>query len=128
MKHYREQSHKDRNAKLHRMTGGHSDEKADRALVHKMVKSDALTGKAKGGRAHTSHARTVRPASAPMAMAPGAGQPMGQPSAGLGAMASPPLKKGGRACRAHGGRVTKHHMTAGAESGVGRLEKIGKRP
>ena len=42
----------DYEARSHESTGAHhSDEKEDRALVKKMVKSDALTGKSYGGRA-----------------------------------------------------------------------------
>lgn len=37
-------------------------------------------------------------------------------------------KKEGKTERARGGRLTHHEMTAGAATGVGRLEKIGEKP
>lgn len=50
---YKEEAAKSHKEKTHRLSGGssHSDEAADRALVHKMVKPKSLTGKASGGKA-----------------------------------------------------------------------------
>ena len=50
---YKKEAHASHAAKTHRMArGGHPDAAADRALVNRMVKPDALTGKAKGGTCH----------------------------------------------------------------------------
>ena len=40
---------KSHNEKMHKMIGKHPDAKEDRSLVRKMVKPDALTGKAACG-------------------------------------------------------------------------------
>jgi len=125
MKQYKAQADKDRNGKMKRMAGGHADEKADRALVHKMVKPAALSGKAKGGKVKAPRGQaSARVGSAPMAggaLSSNAPAPASaSQSMGLAAMQQPSYKRGGK--------VKKHHMTAGSESGVGRLQKIGRKP
>ena len=130
MKELKEAAHKAHSAKTARMTG-HSDEKEDRGLVKKMVKPAALTGKAKGGTAKKGKTQVnvlVGQPSAPAA--PSAAPRAAMPAPAAGAMpatagAPPGLRKcGGAAKKARGGKV---HMTAGADSGIGRLEKNHKR-
>ena len=141
---YKAEAHASHAAKTKRLTG-HSDEKADRALVHKMVKPKALTGKAKGGECHANggpakhkKAKTqvnvivpqspARAVPVPVGPAPGAG-PAPMPSRGPAPVAPagapmPAAKRGGKIKRASGGSVMKiHGYDAGAGSGEGRIEK-----
>ncbi len=144
MKDLKAQVAKSHAGKMSRMLGGHTDEKADRALVKKMVKQDALTGKANGGRAkktpHTSVNVLVAPRGDAAHAAPlpvSGGQAPGQmvtppsrpvaPAVPAGPMPGgmPVAKRGGKISkRANGGGL--HMLTgydAGAGSGEGRLEK-----
>lgn len=102
---------KSHNEKMHRMIGKHPDAKEDKALVRKMVKPDALTGKAAcggamkradGGRAKGGAAKDKKGGKGPninIAIAPRnggdrAGMPPASPMAaapGAGPMPSRPL-------------------------------------
>ena len=142
MKHFKEQAHKDHAAKLGKFAGGgglhHPDPMmglpnmggggahahGGKAAAHKTPKSH----KEPGPSAKELLSQPVPTAGGPAGPV-GAIRPVSPAPAGLGAMmGAGGLKHGGRAHRADGGRTTKHHMTAGAESGVGRLEKIGRKP
>lgn len=165
MKEYKKAAAKSHAEKV-KAYSGHPDERQDRSLVDRMVKKQALTGRADGG--ETSHHKgkgkskgtqvnvIVAPRGGDRAVPPpvnGQGpvpapampsQPAGpvpprpnQPpvmvAAPSGGSAQPPLgarvppqgpigaKRGGKIACAKGGTVKGY--TAGAESGLGRLEK-----
>lgn len=136
---------------LNRYLGGetHSDEAADRSLIKKMVKPEARTGRADGGKAKAKphkgkpsvsvnviapqQARPVPvpvpvsggasaapgplPSRAPVSQAPTKVIQVPPPQGPLGPLGA---KRGGRIKkRAEGGKIT-----AGADSGLGRLEKM----
>jgi hypothetical protein len=130
--------------RVHRASGGgvHGDEAQDRAMIKRMVKPEARTGKADGGPTkHKGKGGKTQvnvlvggsgrgSSAAPMAGGAGVSRapvpPVGASPAmapgGLGggqAMGPRPFKKGGKAHRADGGRT--YH--AGAATGEGRLEK-----
>jgi hypothetical protein len=154
MKHLREQARRSMEAKVHahggtcKAHGGnvHPDAAEDKAMIKRMVKSDALTGRSHGGKAphkggHKGGTKVnvvvapqagSRPVPVPVPVNGGAAGPVGampsrpvvRPAApGLAGLAGPtgPMKTGGKVHRAHGGRVG--HFEAGAGSGEGRLEK-----
>ena len=130
--------------KAHKLMHGsrHPDEREDRAMVKKMVKKEALTGKKHGGAAKAPSAAKKpktqvnvvvaprggsAPASAASGAAPGmAGpSPAAAPTGGLGALSGmPPQAKRGGAIKKHasGGAITGYD--AGSVSGEGRLEKV----
>lgn len=116
----------------------HPDEAEDKAMVKKMVKPSALAERKKGGSVKNARSKTQinvvvaprgkdRPVPVPIPVREGAAGPAAvAPSRPLVRPAAPqgdaiPLKKGGKAKRADGGRVGK--FDAGAGSGEGRLEK-----
>lgn len=104
------------NVKL-RARGGraHDDEAEDRALVKKMVKSDARTGENRGGRTHNAehrHHRSTGGSATAKDEYTQAGRTMGNEAASgkdqfTGGDYVPSHSKGGRAHRAHGGRSGK---------------------
>jgi hypothetical protein len=125
-----------------RLTGGavHSDETADRALVKKMVKPEARTGHAAGGKAGAKKKPAVQvnviaprgqdrpvPVPVPVRGAPAAPGPMPSPAP----VSAPPRKPMrvmqvpppngalGIPMAKNGGKIK---MTGGAGSGVGRLQ------
>ena len=147
---YKEEAAKSHKEKTHRLSGGsaHSDEAADRALVHKMVKPKSLTGKASGGKAKGKGSKVniliapheskqavpvpvgqagpnpvmpsprVGPATSPMPPMPSK-SPMTPGLGGLGGLGS---KRGGKIShkhKMHGGAV----HTGGAGGARGRIEK-----
>jgi hypothetical protein len=135
VKQYKTQASKDSKAKLgHYGIGGdimpNKDTMKDpKAMMNPMRKSGGAAKAAPKAKAATKSNPKASGSPVPISEAPGAGaEPIGgmrppvSAPAGLGAMQ---LKKGGRACRAAGGRA--HKMDAGAESGEGRLEKIGRK-
>jgi hypothetical protein len=131
----------------------HSDEKEDRALIKKMVKSEDLKpegkasggrldkfargGRAKGGKKNTHINIVVAPKGGDAASVPPGGPPPGIGGPPPGAIPKPPLGAGGpppgMPTGGPGGagplppglkRGGKVKMTAGAESGEGRLQKV----
>jgi hypothetical protein len=151
MKHYREEARKSMESKV-KVHGGtckahggaaHPDAAEDKAMVKRMVKPEALSGRAKGGASPKKGGTKVnvivaphvgnRPVPVPVPVQGGAAgsagampsrpvvRPAASPSlAGLAGTDSP-LKTGGKAHRANGGKVG--HFEAGAGSGDGRLQK-----
>ncbi len=134
-------------ASLKRYTGGetHSDEGADRSLIKQMVKPEARTGRANGGKA-----KAKKPSVSVNVIAPqGQGRPVPVPvpvsggaTAAPGPMPSrvpgpppptrvmqvpPPSGPLGPLGSKNGGKIKKRaaggKITAGADSGLGRLEK-----
>jgi hypothetical protein len=157
MKHLREQARKSAEAKVKAHGGNvhgshvHSDAAEDKSMIKRMVKPEALTGRAHGGKSPSKGGHKPgtkvnvivaphvgnRPVPVPVPVQGGSAgsvgvapsRPVVRPAApaGLAGLAGPapapnaPLKCGGKAHRAHGGRVG--HFEAGAGSGEGRLEK-----
>lgn len=134
MKHIKAAAKASQTRRLKMLAGGaaHSDEPEDRMLVKKMVKSKALTGKAKGGAAKGKKGQRTqvnvvvaprggeRPVPVPVPVRGVAPAAPVAPSRGPEPLPIVAAKKGGAVKRASGGRV---HMTAGAATGEGRLQK-----
>jgi hypothetical protein len=125
----------------------HPDAKEDKSMIKRMVKPEALTGRKHGGKTsgkaggHKAGTKVNvivaphvgnRPVPVPVPVQGRAAGPVGvapsrpavQPApSGIAGLAGPsaPLKRGGKAHRANGGKVGS--FSAGAGSGAGRLEK-----
>lgn len=126
--------HDDKAEDMKMMSEGHPDEKQDKAMIRKMVKSGALTGKKNGGRsAYADGGRAKGSTTINIVMPAGGGDkpmpmpvPMGAAPAPMPRPAPQMPPQGGAPgvsptlALKTGGRAT---FTAGAGTGEGRLEK-----
>lgn len=124
-------------ARMMKMAGAHSDAKEDRSLVKKMVKKEALTGRARGGMlpGEKGKGKAAPKSQTNILIAPrGGGDRAGMPPASGGAMPGPAAMPSGPAGPGmppmgakKGGKIAKRDMGGGvgAPGAIGRPAPAG---